>query len=84
MSHRKLGIIAKRAFGSCPVDGDLETLDSYRAELDAIRCLLYFIRLLIRTRLITPTEHWKIALWLDNNQALARPPGYDWQLLNTN
>jgi hypothetical protein len=29
------------AKGVCPVDGDLETLDSYRAELDAIRCLLY-------------------------------------------
>ena len=38
------------AKGVCPVDGDLETLDSYRAELDAIRCLLYYLRFLTRTR----------------------------------
>ena len=26
----------------------------------------------MRTRLITPTEHWKIALWVDNDQALSK------------
>ena len=61
-----------RAFGACHVDGDLDTLDSYRAELEAIRCLLYFLRLLIRTRLVIPTEHWKISMWVDNYQVLSK------------
>ena len=58
------------AKGVCPVDGDLETLDSYRAELDAIGCLLYYLRFLTRTRQIQPADQWCIKLWVDNKEAL--------------
>ena len=40
----------KTISGASPVDGDAETLDSYRAELGALRSLVYYIRFLRRTR----------------------------------
>ena len=60
----------RRAFGSCPVDGDLSTLDSFRAELEAVRCLIYVIRMIIHTHNITIPEDWSIEIWIDNTSAL--------------
>jgi hypothetical protein len=59
-----------RAFGSCPVDGDLSTLDSFRAELEAVRSLIYVLRMIIHTHSITLPESWSIEIWIDNTSAL--------------
>jgi hypothetical protein len=70
-------LIAK---GVCPVDGNLETLDSYQVKLDAIRCLLYYLRFLLSTRQIQPVDPWYIKLWVDNKQALEET---SWKKLET-
>ena len=58
----------------------METLDSYRAELDVTRCLLYYLRFLLRTRQIQAVERWCIKLWVDNKQALKKT---SWEKLAT-
>ena len=32
----------------------------------------YFLRFLIRTQLVIPTDHWNIVRWVDNDQALGK------------
>ena len=32
----------------------------------------YFLRFLICTQLVIPTEHWNIVRWVDNDQALGK------------
>ena len=55
--------------GGCPVDGDFETLDSYRAELEGIRSLAYYLRFLRRTNK-TFFQPIQLTIWIDNEQAL--------------
>ena len=57
--------------GVCPVDGDLASMDSYRAELEAIRSLVYYLRLLRLTAKLTVSP-LVVPLWVDNDQALKR------------
>ena len=59
----------KQISGVCPVDGDGETLDSYRAELEAIRALVYYIRYL-RRKVGDVAKEIELILWVDNEQAL--------------
>ena len=60
--------------GVCPVDGDHETLDSYRAELERIWALAYYIRFLRRTH-ADFVEPIKLTIWIDNEQALRHRTG---------
>ena len=53
----------------CPVDGDALTLSSYRAELEAIRALVYFLRRLRQHDPSFAADIWLI-VWIDNQQAL--------------
>ena len=62
--------------GASPVDGDAETLDSYRAELGALRSLVYYIRFLRRTRPAL-TKDIVLTVWIDNLQALRHGTGED-------
>ena len=34
--------------------------------------MLYFLRFLVRTKLNHPTHNWRIKLWADNGEALAK------------
>ena len=58
------------AFGSCPVDGHLSTIDSFRTELEAVRSLIYVLRMSIHTHIITLPASWSIEIWIDNTSAL--------------
>ena len=59
----------KKLSGACSVDGNPETMDSYRAELEAIRSLVYYMRFLRHTH---PefTKYIRLTVWIDNVQAL--------------
>ena len=59
----------KKFKGTCTVDGERESLDSYRAELEAIRSLAYYIRFLRRV-ISTFTKEVHLKIWIDNLQAL--------------
>ena len=61
-----------RAHCSCPCDGDPKSLNSYRAELEAIRCLLYWLRLLFRIHDVPLSTDLVLRLWIDNTQALKK------------
>jgi hypothetical protein len=52
------------------VDSDPKTLDSFRVELEAIRSLVYFLRLIIRTQQLRPPDNWRVKIWIDNASAL--------------
>jgi hypothetical protein len=52
------------------VDGDLTSLNSFRAELEAIRSLLYWLRLLIKVYSFTRPSDWHVVIWIDNSSAL--------------
>ena len=51
-------------------DGDLSTMDSFRAELEAVRSLIYVLRMIIHTHSITLPASWSIEIWIDNTSAL--------------
>lgn len=51
------------------MDGDYEIMDSYRAELEGIRALSYYIRFLRRTQKDF-VEPIRLTIWIDNEQAL--------------
>ena len=51
--------------GACPADGELESLDSYRAELEALPALLYFNRRL-RHSFEQFTKEVHLVVWIDN------------------
>ena len=57
------------------MDGDHNTLDSFRAELEGIRSVSYYLRFLRRTNkdFIAPM---RLTIWIDNEQALRR--GTEW------
>ena len=59
-----------RSYGVSPVDGDLNSLNSFRAELEAIRSLLYWMHLLIKVYSITHPSDWHVVIWIDNSSAL--------------
>ena len=61
-----------RAVGSCPCDGDFITLNSYRAELEVVRSLLYWLRLLVKVKHCCLPDNFQIPLWMDNKQALRK------------
>ena len=55
------------------MDGETESLDSSRAELEAISSLVYFIRVFRRTKGPNWAPHsLTLTLWVDNEQALIR------------
>ena len=56
------------------MDGELESLSSYRAELEAIRSLTYYIRFLRRT-VIEFTAEVHLKIWIDNMEALRHGTG---------
>ena len=51
------------------MDGDYEIMDSYRAELEGIRALSYYIRFLRRTQKDF-VEPIRLTIWIDNEQTL--------------
>lgn len=51
--------------GVCPVDGSPDAMDSYRAKLEAIRSLTYYIRFLRRI-ISTFTTDVHLEVWIDN------------------
>ena len=53
------------ASGACPVDGELSSLASYRAELEALCALVYFLRRL-RNSATEFTNEIRLILWTDN------------------
>jgi hypothetical protein len=59
-----------RCYGVSPVDGDLSSLNDFRTELEAIRSLLYWLRLLIKVYSITRPSDWHVFIWIDNSSAL--------------
>jgi hypothetical protein len=59
-----------RSYGVNPVDGDLQSLNSFRAELEAIRSPLYWLRLLIKVFSFTFPSEWYVVIWIDNSSAL--------------
>ena len=52
------------------MDGDLISLNYFRAELKAIRSLLYWLHLLIKVYSITRPSDWHVVIWIDNSSAL--------------
>ena len=45
-------------------------MDSFRAELEAVRSLIYVLRMIIHTQSITLPASWSIEIWIDNTSAL--------------
>ena len=62
----------KRLFGVCPVDGNFSSLNSYRAELEVIRSLLYWLHLLFWIFYAPVPSLWKITIWINNTSALGK------------
>ena len=60
--------------GVCPVDGSPDAMDSYRAELEAIRSLTYYIRFLRRT-IPSFIADVHLVVWIDNMEALKKGTG---------
>ena len=52
------------------MDGDLTSLNFFHAELEAIRILLYWLRLLIKVYSLTRPSDWHVVIWIDNSSAL--------------
>ena len=59
-----------RSYRVSPVDGDLSSLNSFRADLEAIRSLLYWLHLLIKVYSITRPSDWHVVIWIDNSSTL--------------
>ena len=59
-----------RSYGVSPIDGDLNSLNSFRIEIESIRSLLYWLRLLIKVYEITRPSDWHIVIWINNSSAL--------------
>ena len=58
------------SFRVCSIEGDLDRLNSYCAKLEAIRSLLYCLRLLLTIHNISLPENWSIFIWIDNSSVL--------------
>ena len=52
------------------MDGDLTSLNSFRAELESIHSLLYWLRLLIKVYSLTRPSDWHVVVYIDNSSAL--------------
>ena len=59
-----------RCYRVSPVDGDLSSLNYFRAELEAISSLLYWLRLLLKVFSITRPSDWHVVIWIDNSSTL--------------
>ena len=59
-----------QCYGVSLVDGDLSSLNSFRAELEATRSLLYWLRLLLNVFSFTRPRDWHVVIWIDNSSAL--------------
>ena len=52
------------------MDGDLNSLNYFRAEIEAIHSLLYWLRLLLKVFFFTRPINWHFVIWIDNSSAL--------------
>ena len=58
--------VKRHAHYSCSCYGNPTTLNSYHAELEAIRCLIYWLRLLFRIYDVPLSSDLVLRLWIDN------------------